>query len=319
MFRIQRMATLQQYSEVVAAYGYTLPPPAQPQTNRLGLALLYAAIGAALGTMTGTTMAVVTMQPAAAPWAHHLSLASFTGAMKTAPPAAHAVSAPSASVTAHATAAPSITHAAPAPVPAAPVMAAKAAPTSTALASAAHALTTSAPAGAVHAAQPGILSRIMPSSVVEASVDTRAVQRELEVHHPAAHARLALAPVVHRGDAAATSDSAPKPAAPGVELAAIRVPDALPVPAVVPVNLDDQVRPSSIFYSEGDATVVDYDATLDTILTDDGRTFVLGATVAMSSATSWNDYRANVHYRCDQGGKCTVTRNGVIALNAKQI
>jgi hypothetical protein len=301
------MATLQQYSEVVAAYGYTLPPPAQPQTNRLGLALLYAAIGAALGTMTGTTMAVVTMQPAAAPWAHHLSLANFTGAVKTAP-AAHAISAP---VVAHATPAPSVAHAAPAPVPAAPVMAAKAVATPAPAAS--------APAVVVHASQPGILSRIMPSSVVEASVDTKAVQRELEVHHPAAHARLALAPAVHRNSAVATLDSASKPATPGAEFASIRTLDAVPVPAVVPVNLDEQVRQPAIFFSEGDATVVDFDSTLGSILTDDGRTFVLGATVAMSSATSWNDYRANVHYRCDQGGKCTLTRNGVIALNAKLI
>lgn len=301
------MATLDQYSEAVAAYGYTLPPPPKAQVNRLGLALLYAAIGTALGTMTGTGMAVVSMQPGgAAAWAHHLSLPNLTGATK----AAHAPSAPQ---VAHATPAPVVAHASTAAAPAqaasapavsAHIVSAHAAPASAVSASA-------VPAPVVH---PSLLARIVAPSVVEASVDTKAVQRELAVRHTAT-----LAPVVHRQNAIAPLAPVQKQSAPAATLDATNAPAALPVPAVVPVSLDDVVGPVTVFYSEGDVTVVDYDATLDTILTNDGRTFVLGPTVAMSSAASWNDYRDNVHYRCDQGGKCTLTRSGVVALNAKLI
>jgi hypothetical protein len=291
------MATLDQYSEVVAAYGYTLPPPPKAQTNRLGLALLYAAIGTALGTMTGTGMAVVSMQPGgAAGWAHHLNLPDFSSPAKMA----------------HAPSAPVVAHATPAPASAVVV---------------AHAATATAPvqAAAIHVqaavaapAHPGILARVITPSVVEAGVDAAPLDRELTARREAVKARLAVAPVVHH-HAALVLASASSPNAPPVKLAALRMPSAVPAPTVEPDSLDDEVRPAAIFYSEGDAAVVDYDASLDTILTDDGRSFVIGPTVAMSSAASWSDYRSNVHYRCDQGGKCTLTRNGVVALSAKQI
>ncbi len=289
------MATYQQYSEVVAAYGYTLPPPAQPQANRIGLALLYAAIGVALGTMTGTGMAVVSMQPGGvAGWAHRLSLPNLSSVARIAPPVAHAPSVP---VTAHATPAPAIQARVATPAtPAAPVQAKIAVP--------------AAPAPIAH---PGIPARVAHPAVAEASIDTR-VLHPVAVRHEAASAKLAPAPAVSVAHAA----PATKPAAAPVKLAALRLPTALPVPAVVAVSLDEEVAPA-VFYSEGDATVVDYDSTLDTILTSDGRTFVIGPTVAMSNAASWNDFRSNVHYRCDQGGKCTLTRAGVIALNAKLI
>jgi hypothetical protein len=297
------MATLDQYSEVVAAYGYTLPPPPKAQTNRMVLGLLYAAIGTALGTMTGTGMAVVSMQPGgAAAWAHHLSLPDFSSAVKT----PHAASAP---VVAH--------HATPAPAPATVVAhaviaaPAQAAPAPVKAASA-------APAAAAPVAHPGIFARVVTPSVVEASVDTAALDHQFASHHAATKARLAVAPVVHHQAALALA-SASSPNAPPAKLASLALSAAVPVPSVEPVSLDDEVKPAAIFYSEGDATVVDYDSALDTILTNDGRTFVVGPTVAMSSAASWDDYRSNVHYRCDQGGKCTITRSGVLALNAKQI
>jgi hypothetical protein len=314
------MATYQQYSEVVAAYGYTMPPPAQPQVNRIGLALLYAAIGVALGTMAGTGMAAVSLQPGGvAGWAHRLNVPTFAKAVKSAHPTAHGKAAPL--VVAHATPAHPI-------VPAAPVAALKAVPAPPASAPSASAQAASAaPAPALArtqaatplpAAHPGILARVIPSTVVEASVDVTGVQRELTVHHEVSHARLALAPVAHRLTSVAPAAMIQNPAAPAVKLASIRMPAALPVPAVMPVSLNEEVSQAN-FFSEGDATVVDYDATLGTILTDDGRTFVIGPTVSMSGATSWNDYRANVHYRCDQGGKCTIMRTGVIALDAKLI
>jgi hypothetical protein len=81
---------------------------------------------------------------------------------------------------------------------------------------------------------------------------------------------------------------------------------------------EDEAK-SPNFYSEGDLTVADYNATSGTIETSDGRTFVLGTTVRASSSTSWDDYRSSVHYRCDQEGSCTLERAGAIAPNAKAI
>jgi hypothetical protein len=67
------------------------------------------------------------------------------------------------------------------------------------------------------------------------------------------------------------------------------------------------------FVVEGDVTVVDYDASLGTIETHEGKTFVIGRT----AAESWQDYRANVHYRCDQSGTCTLMRAGLVVPNAR--
>src|ERR1700733_11286382 len=69
------MATYHQYSEIVAAYGYRLPPPPPPQASRVGLALLYAAVGVALGTFTGTALAVATLPPEASLMSNHFTFA----------------------------------------------------------------------------------------------------------------------------------------------------------------------------------------------------------------------------------------------------
>jgi len=301
---LKPMATYQQYSEVVAAYGHTLPPPEQPEISRVGVALLYAAIGVALGTMTGTGMAVVSTQPGGfTGFAHRLTLPSF-GTAK--------IAHPSAPVVAHttATSAPAAAQSAPAQSAAATTPATVQS-TITAPAPVVAATVTASPA-----THTSLISRVLASSTVEASVDTRALHTISTSRSSAANPQLATAPAVHRqGAVLHTTTAARKPA---VKLAALGTSSALPVPAVVPVSLDEQVTPA-IFYSEGDTTVVDYDSALGTILTNDGRTFEIGPTVAVSTATSWNDYRSNVHYRCDQGGKCTITRSGVIALNAKQI
>ncbi len=83
-------------------------------------------------------------------------------------------------------------------------------------------------------------------------------------------------------------------------------------------SLDDEAKPSSTTI-EGDLTVTDYDGKTGTIETSDGRTFMLGMTVSASDATSWDDYRSDVHYRCGQNGGCALTRAGVVAPNARLI
>ncbi len=80
----------------------------------------------------------------------------------------------------------------------------------------------------------------------------------------------------------------------------------------------DTPAPASL-YTEGDLTVADYSATTKTIQTIDGKTFVLGTTVAAGNATSWETYRSDVHYRCDQNGSCVLMRAGVVAPDARLI
>ncbi|MGA3033110.1 MAG: hypothetical protein ABSD70_07490 [Terracidiphilus sp.] len=95
------------------------------------------------------------------------------------------------------------------------------------------------------------------------------------------------------------------------------------MPEVSSVPSDEQLsfdppKPST-FYSEGDAMVADYNASVGTIETSDGKTFALGETVTASDATPWNEYRSSVHYRCGESGTCVLQRAGAVAANAKQI
>jgi hypothetical protein len=83
-------------------------------------------------------------------------------------------------------------------------------------------------------------------------------------------------------------------------------------------SLDDAAKPV-IRYIEGDLTIAAYDATTGTVQTSDGRTFILGTSVAASNATSWDEYRSDVHYRCDQAGSCMLMRAGAVAPNARLI
>jgi hypothetical protein len=76
---------------------------------------------------------------------------------------------------------------------------------------------------------------------------------------------------------------------------------------------------SSDLYTEGVLTVSDYSSSTRTIETSDGKTFVLGTTVAAGNATSWDTYRSDVHYRCDQNGSCVLMRAGVVAPDARLI
>ncbi len=85
-----------------------------------------------------------------------------------------------------------------------------------------------------------------------------------------------------------------------------------------PSGLDAAVKPAAL-YTEGDLMVADFDATDGTLEASDGRTFVLGTTVAASYATSWDSYHSLVHYRCDQAGSCVLMRAGAVAPNAKLI
>lgn len=93
---------------------------------------------------------------------------------------------------------------------------------------------------------------------------------------------------------------------------------ALEAPLSGAQNLDEDAM-SSGFYTEGDLTVVAYDAARGTIESADGRTFTVGQSVSLGSTATWGDYRSDVHYRCASDGSCTLMRPGVIATNARAI
>jgi len=95
----------------------------------------------------------------------------------------------------------------------------------------------------------------------------------------------------------------------------------VPAPAALPLGneaarLDDAPGPF-LFTIEGDVTVADYDALNGTIETQQGKTFVIDRTASESDTAPWQDFRANLHYRCDQAGNCTLFRAGVIVPNAR--
>jgi hypothetical protein len=73
----------------------------------------------------------------------------------------------------------------------------------------------------------------------------------------------------------------------------------------------------STFMSEGDVTVAEFDAAMGRIETYEGRTFVLGGVTAPAVAASLQDSGTSVHYRCDQGGSCTLMRAGLVMQNVK--
>jgi hypothetical protein len=87
--------------------------------------------------------------------------------------------------------------------------------------------------------------------------------------------------------------------------------------ATPPVERIAYAVPRYSFVIEGDVTVADYDASLGTIETHEGKTFIIGSTLAEGNAVPWQDYRANLHYRCDQSGTCTLMRAGVVVPNAR--
>jgi hypothetical protein len=160
-------------------------------------------------------------------------------------------------------------------------------------------------------------------AVVEDSPAHRATQSE---RAPGAERARVKTPSIDKTEAPATAPSEIRPAR------RLAHPVNRPLrsematePEVAPIEMDaDQSIPveeakSSAFVSEGDLTVADYNPDQGTIETSDGRTFELGETVSMGQTVAWDQYRSNVHYRCEQSGNCTLQRAGAVTINSKQI
>lgn len=65
---------------------------------------------------------------------------------------------------------------------------------------------------------------------------------------------------------------------------------------------------------EGELTVASYDATDGKIETYEGSNFQLDKSTEEASAIRWDDFPFNVHYRCDESGKCTLQRGGATEI-----
>jgi hypothetical protein len=191
-----------------------------------------------------------------------------------------------------------------------------------------------APAQASHAAAPAQpvfnsskpVNASEPAATVPAAAKGAAANSEVRpAFPPAPHIVPVQKPVVDRNPHPRINRDVVRPSRPAAHpLIRPARTELASAPTSGPTLLIDQLSETrtvslSSFYSEGDLTVADYNAATGTIESSDGRTFLVGTTVAMSNATSWNDYRSGVHYRCSQSGSCTLMRPGVIASNARLI
>ena len=95
-------------------------------------------------------------------------------------------------------------------------------------------------------------------------------------------------------------------------------------PAIAPVQpspsqtaTPNDVAKSYAFFVEGDVTIADYNASTGTIETNDGRSFTIDTTVDATNAKVSLDYFGSVHYRCDQGGNCSLRGGGMVVPSAK--
>jgi hypothetical protein len=74
---------------------------------------------------------------------------------------------------------------------------------------------------------------------------------------------------------------------------------------------------SSAFYSEGDVTVADFNATMGTIETYEGKTFSMGGTASAAASSALEDSGLSIHYRCDQAGNCSLYSAGKTMQNVR--
>lgn len=271
------------------------PIAASPSQSEIPLAytirriapVLFAALGISLGSLTGVGIAVLTTANSSAGTTDNA--ASAVSSQSAIQPPAAVIAAPS--------------------QPALPVQASLSIP-------AAH----GAVIMAVQTASRPALSR--PASAPQAHLQYALVSRSLPnltAHHrratEMARARLVFFTYHYRRPVTE------RPVKPAHELTASAAKNlGVPGSAVEGRRADlATVTIPTTLYVEGDLTVEDYNEKAGTIETSDGRSFLVGSTVASSDAVSWNDYRSNVHYRCSQTGSCTLSRAGAIALNARVI
>jgi len=74
---------------------------------------------------------------------------------------------------------------------------------------------------------------------------------------------------------------------------------------------------TSLFFVEGDDSIVDFDASTGIVATRGGRNFSIDKAGAEANALKGHDFPMRVHYRCDQTAACTITTDGAGVLRAR--
>jgi hypothetical protein len=143
--------------------------------------------------------------------------------------------------------------------------------------------------------------------LVRASLETTVAHHKAiePVHHVASNffAKSAVHPAVEVSPAVSTLE-APVAAAMAV--------------STVPASTESVSKPAAMVI-EGDLTVADFDATTGTVETREGRNFSINQAGSDGNTLAWQDYAGNVHYKCTQGGSCTLAGSHVTASGARLI
>ena len=286
------MDTLVESPQVAFVSGSHLPASSQFSISRFILPILCVSLGVSVGTATGLTLALVN--------AANNSVAASSDTLEASP-------APASTLAATANPSPAVN------------LAANASPAqATQSAAAASPIATPRTPAAISAPKPSVQLPPAKVNLAGAHVRTTTASPKLEVAFNKAPDALRPATFKLEGKTYHVAKMMFLPTAkPEQQQSAAAQP-----PAPTALNTAqwsfDTPAPASL-YTEGDLTVADYSASTGTIQTNDGRTFVLGTTVAAGNATPWETYRSDVHYRCDQNGSCVLMRAGVVAPDAKLI
>lgn len=71
------------------------------------------------------------------------------------------------------------------------------------------------------------------------------------------------------------------------------------------------------FAIEGDDELVGYDPSRGIIQTSARKTFLVNTKALTGNNSAWQDWPANIHYKCDLNSSCTLTRRGASVLYAQ--
>jgi hypothetical protein len=71
------------------------------------------------------------------------------------------------------------------------------------------------------------------------------------------------------------------------------------------------------FSTEGDDSIVEFDASRGVIETRGGKTFYFDKTGGQGADPKWQDYPVSIHYRCDRAANCILTQARLGALRAR--
>jgi hypothetical protein len=71
------------------------------------------------------------------------------------------------------------------------------------------------------------------------------------------------------------------------------------------------------FAIEGDDELVGYDTSKGVIQTSARKTFLVTVTSVGGNSSAWQEWPANIHYKCDLNSSCTLTRRGGAVLYAQ--